>query len=328
MISRSPRRRRFFGSGDAMVLVATIIWSVNVVVVKVALTDSGPLTYSAVRYIIGGLALCGLARWLEGPWPRPRAQDAWLLVAAALLGVLINQASFTLALSITNADNVAMISGTTPLLVAGWVVWRGREHFGPKVWIGLALGFLGLVLVVGAGAGAWSSWLGVLVALANPVSWAMYLLLLPRLLGRYGPVTLAALITMLGALMLLPFGAADALSRHTHVTGEWLGLLAYSALLALVVTGWLYLIGVRRLGPARTAVYVYLQPFLAVVAAGVLIGEAVLPLQLLGGAIMMVGVTWGRPRSRPIASPAPDGTSPVSSRSLDLQTGHATLGHG
>ena len=249
-------------------VAATIIWGVNVVVVKLALTDSGPFTYSAIRYVLGGLALCGLARWLEGPLVRPRGTDAWLIAAAAAAGVLVNQTSFAGALALTNADNIAMISGTTPLLVVGWLVWRNREHFEAKVWGGLGLGLVGVVLVVGAAGGTWSSWLVVPLALAMPLSWAVYLLLLPRLLGRYRPLTLAAWVTAVGAVMLVPFGAVEALNRHPHVTGPWLGLLAYSALAAVALTTWLYLSGVRRLGPARTTVYSYLQPFLTVVAAG------------------------------------------------------------
>jgi drug/metabolite transporter (DMT)-like permease len=168
---------------------------------------------------------------------------------------------------------------------------------------------VGLVLVVGAGAATWSSWLVVLVALGNPLGWAVYLLLLPRLLGRYRPLTLAALVTMVAAVMLVPVGAVEALNRHPDVTGPWLGLLAYSALAAVALTTWLYLPGVRRLGAARTAVYSYLQPFLTVVAAGLLIGEPVLPLQLLGGVIMLVGVAMGRPRPHP--GPVPLGDEPT-----------------
>jgi drug/metabolite transporter (DMT)-like permease len=162
---------------------------------------------------------------------------------------------------------------------------------------------------VGAAGGTWSSWLVVLVALANPLGWAVYLLLLPRLLGRYRPLTLAGLVTMVGAVMLVPFGAVEALNRHPHITGPWLGLLAYSALAAVALTTWLYLPGVRRLGPARTIVYSYLQPFVTVVAAGLLIGEPVLPLQLLGGVIMVVGVVMGRPRPHP--GPVPVGDEPT-----------------
>ncbi|MHB8324862.1 MAG: DMT family transporter [Candidatus Dormibacteria bacterium] len=296
-LARAMRLGRRVGFGDLLIVMATLVWSVNVVAVKVALAGSGPLTYSALRYILGGLALWALARWLEGPLPLPRGRDAGLIALAAASGVLINQASFTWSLALTNADNVAMIAGTTPLLVAGWLVWRGREHFGARVWAGLALGLAGLVLVVGAG--RWSGWLGVLIALWNPLSWAVYLLLLPRLLGRFRPLTLAALVTLLGAGMLIPFGAVEAAAHPLHVTWAWLGLLAYSALGAGAITTWLYLAGVRRLGPARTVVYSYLQPFLTVLAAGLLIGEPVLPLQVLGGAIMLAGVISGRPRARP-----------------------------
>jgi drug/metabolite transporter (DMT)-like permease len=306
VVVRGWRVGRGFGWGDVLVVAATTIWGVNVVVVKLALTDSGPFTYSAIRYALGGLALCGLARWLEGPLVRPRGTDAWLIAAAAAAGVLVNQASFAGTLALTNADNIAMISGTTPLLVVGWLVWRGREHFGAKVWGGLGLGVVGLVLVVGAGAATWSSWLVVLVALGNPLGWAVYLLLLPRLLGRYRPLTLAGLVTVVGAGMLVPFGAVEALNRHPHVTGPWLGLLAYSALAAVALTAWLYLPGVRRLGPARTTVYSYLQPFLTVVAAALLIGEPVLPLQLLGGVTMVIGVVMGRPRPHPGPVPLRD----------------------
>jgi drug/metabolite transporter (DMT)-like permease len=301
--ARARLLRTAFGWGDILVVAATAIWGINVVVVKLALVDCGPFTYIAVRYLVGGVALWGLARWLEGPLVRPRGTDAWLITAAAAAGVLVNQASFAGALALTNPDNIAMISGTTPLLVAGWLVWHGREHFGRTVWGGLGLGLIGLVLVVGAGSAAWSSWLVVVVALGNPISWAAYLLLLPRLLRRFRPLTLAALVTAEGTIMLVPLGTLQAVYHHPHVTLPWLGLLAYSALAAVALTTCLYLRGVRRLGPARTIVYSYLQPFLTVIAAGLLIGEAILPLQLLGGVVMLAGVAVGRPRPRPGRGP-------------------------
>jgi len=294
-----PRR----GRGDLLVVAATVIWSVNVVVVKVALQGSGPLTYSTLRYIVGGLALLLLARFVDGPLRLPPQCDRWLLVALAASGVLVNQSSFTGALVLTSADNVAMIAATTPVLVAIWLAWRSRERFPRLVWAGLSLGLLGLGLVVGAG--HWSGLLGIGIALLNPLSFAVYLILLPRLLGRYRPLTLAALITVLGAVMLVPLGVVQTVASPPHPSLVWLGLLAYSSLGAVALTSWMYLRGLSRLGPARTAVYSYLQPFLAVVAAGLLIGEPLLPLQVLGGVIMLIGVAVGRPRARPTPARAP-----------------------
>ncbi|MHB1640651.1 MAG: EamA family transporter [Candidatus Dormibacteria bacterium] len=104
-LAPAMRLGRRVGFGDHLIVMATLVWSVNVVAVKVALAGSGPLTYSALRYILGGLAVWALARWLEGPLPLPRGRAAGLIALAAASGVLVNQASFTWSLALTNADN-------------------------------------------------------------------------------------------------------------------------------------------------------------------------------------------------------------------------------
>ncbi len=294
---------RGFGWGDLMILLATVTWSVNVVVVKVALGQSGPLTYSAIRFLLGGLGLWALARRVEGPLPRPRGGDLLLVLAAAALGTAINQASFTGALALNSADFVALVQAATPLLVAGWLATVARQRFGLRVWLGLTLGLAGLVLVVHTGGGTRATGLGTVVALVMPTSWAAYVLILPRLLRRYPPLSLSALVTLWGAVMLLPFGGVEAATAPPHISWPWLGLLAFSTLAAVVATTWLFLAALRRLGPVRTSAYTYLQPFVAVLSAALLIGEPVLPLQLLGGAVMLVGVAIGRPRPQRVDRP-------------------------
>ncbi|MGH7643155.1 MAG: DMT family transporter [Candidatus Dormibacteria bacterium] len=294
---------RGFSSGDGLIAIATLLWSVNIVVVKVALSNAGPLTYASLRFLIGGLALWLLARRLEGPRQRPTTKAPWLLAAAAASGVAISQATFTGALALTNVDFVAMVFGSTPLLVSGWLAWRGQVRFGARVWSGLLLGFLGVAIVVVASGGGRTSWLGIAAALGSTLSTAVYVLLLPGLLGRYQPLTLAARITLLGAVMLSPFGVAEAIGHHPHVTWAWAGLLAFSAIAAVAATNWLYLASVRSLGPARAASYSYLEPFLGVLAASLLIREPVIPLQLLGGVIIVVSLTLGWPRALGVAGP-------------------------
>jgi drug/metabolite transporter (DMT)-like permease len=128
--------------------------------------------------------------------------------------------------------------------------------------------------------------------------------MLPVLLRRYRPIWLTAILTMAGGLMLAPFGALEAISHHPHVTAAWIGLLSYSVFGAIALGFVLYTIAVRSLGPARVAAYSYLQPFLSVIAAALLISEPILPLQLLGGVLMLVGVIGGRPRPHKVADAA------------------------
>ncbi|MFZ0994738.1 MAG: DMT family transporter [Candidatus Dormiibacterota bacterium] len=305
--ARVAARRRAFGRGDALILAATILWSVNIVVVKVALANSGPLTYSTLRFLLGGLCLWMLANRVEGPIRWPSRSEWWPIAAAAATGIAVSQAAFTGALSLTNADFVAMFLGATPLLVTAWVAWRSSQRFAVKVWAGLALGLVGVALVVLTAGGGRSSWLGVLLAVGSPVTSAVYLLLLPRLLRGFRPLSLAAIITLAGATMLAPFGLAEGIAHHPHVTWAWLGLLGFSVVGAVVAVNWLYLVSIHSLGPARTASYTYLEPFLTVAAAGILISEPVLPLQILGGVVILIGLAIGTPGPLGIAGPESGG---------------------
>lgn len=105
------------GRGDLLVIAATIIWSFNAVVVKVAFRSSGPLTYSALRYIVVVLALLLLAHLLDGSLRFPQRDDRWLLLALATSRP-DNQPRFTELLAQANAHNIATIAATTPDLVA------------------------------------------------------------------------------------------------------------------------------------------------------------------------------------------------------------------
>ena len=211
-----------------MVLGSTVTSSVNVVVVKVALANSGPLTYGSVRFLLGGVVLCVIARWREGPMPRPRVRDIWLILITAGIGEAISQALFTTTLTFANVDYVAMVQATSPLLIVAWLVWRGREHFGPRVWIGLSLGLAGAAVALTAGGGGRTTWLDVLLPLGLPVTTVVYVLMLPVLLRRYRAIWLTAILTTVGGLMLAPFGMLEAIGHHPHVTAAWLGLLSFS----------------------------------------------------------------------------------------------------
>lgn len=283
------------GWGDGLVLVTYVIWSANVVVTKLAVGPVGPLTFSALRWVLGAGLLAALARWREGPLRWPRGRELAQLTLAAGCGVVINQVSFTWALRLTSADNVSLLAGTAPLGVAGWLAWRRRQRLSTRVWAGLGVGLAGLGLVVLTGAHGRSSVAGDLVGLGLPVSWTAYLLLISPLLSRHPPLALAAMVSLVGSIGLAPLGIVEAVVAPARFDSGVLGLLAFSALAAVTLSGWLYYTGLERLGPTRTSVYGYTQPFLGIVFAAALIGEPIRPLQLVGGVAITLGVLAGRP---------------------------------
>ncbi len=180
--------------GDLMVLGSTVTSSVNVVAVKLALANCGPLTYGSIRFLLGGAALCVIARWREGPMPRPRARDVWMIVITAGIGEAISQALFTTTLTFANVDYVAMVQATSPLLIVAWLAWREREHFGLRVWIGFGLGVAGAALALTAGGGGRTSFLDIALPLGLPVTSVVYVLMLPLLKQIPSPIRNSLLV--------------------------------------------------------------------------------------------------------------------------------------
>jgi len=297
----SRRASSSFPTGDLLALLSISIWSLNVIVVKVAIRDVPPLLYTAARFLAGGVLLAGVLR-LRGRLVRVQRRDLAALAVAGLFGIAANQVAFTLALQHTTAVDVSLILGATPLLVAGWQAWRMRERIGRRAWLGLSAGAGGLAMVVLGGGGSHGALAGDLLALSAAALFTLYLDRLVRLLPRYPALPLSAWVTLLGAAELIPFGAGEGVLDHPHWTPAVFGLAAYSAVLAVAVANAAYYSGIQRLGATRAALYAYLQPFLGAVFAVLILGETLHAVQLAGGVVIVLGVLGGRPRAVPVSS--------------------------
>jgi len=102
------------------------------------------------------------------------------------------------------------------------------------------------------------------------------------------------LMIIVGGTMLFPFSLTQLLSQDWSLPPLAWSAWVYSAIFPLLVTNLLYFRALRRIGAARATLYMYLQPFLAVVFAALLISEQVTALQVAGGIVIVVGVSLGR----------------------------------
>ncbi|TMC49393.1 MAG: DMT family transporter [Chloroflexi bacterium] len=307
-MSRHPRRA---SSSDLLVLSAICVWSVNVIVVKVALDAVDPLVYTAARFLLGGTLLLSVVRLHRSESGRPPLRDLGAMALAGLFGIAANQTAFTVSLRYTTAVDVSLILGATPLVVAAYGALLSSERIGARAWSGMLVGAAGLVLVVGAGGGAHGQIGGDLIALGAPLVWAFYVTRLVDLLPRYQPLVLSGWVTILGALPLLPVAAAQAATAPPRLSWQLLGFFAFSTVMAVGWCNLAFYIGLEHLGATRAAVYGYLQPFLGAVVAFLALGETLRPLQLAGGVVVIAGVVVGRPRPAPVAAlqapvPAPN----------------------
>jgi len=296
----SPRDRRLAEMG---VLLTVAIWSANFVVVKAAIGELGPLTFTAARYVVATVTLFLLVRWRLGP-VRPPARLALALVALGMLGFGGYQVLWSIGLTQITAGDSALIIAVSPVLTVLLAGAVGMDRVTtPKV-AGALIAFAGVAVVVAAGheLSLGASLIGDLLTLGAAVLWAIYTVVGTRMLRQVDPLQATAWAVLGGTLFLLPFGLFNVMTSPPAVVSlPAVVALLYSGALAAAVANVLVFNAIRLIGPARVTVSQFLVPAGAVVLGAIFLAEPVGVAQVVGGAIIVLGVWLTR---RPSILPA------------------------
>ncbi len=277
-----------------MLVIANLLWGVNYAVSKFAFSAWNPLAFSVTRFLLAGTAFSLLVRRREGASRVARA-DLPRLFACAAMGITANQIFFTGATDHTTAGNVVLIMTAAPALAAFFAMVAGHEHVHARHWLSLAVAVGGVTLVVFGGTDeSGASLTGDVLAVGAAATWAAYSVMLRPLFSRYSASRISAFVIIWGGVMLVPFSASEVATQDWGALGPksmaaWL----YSAIFALVITNLLYFRGLRSIGAARATLYMYLQPFVGVIAAALILGESLSLPQAIGGLVILAGVSLG-----------------------------------
>ena len=107
-----------------------------------------PFTILFLRFALAALLMAAAALPLRSAWPRSRRQAAHLAVVGILLQTVYLGGCYAAMAAGLPAGITALIVGLQPILIATVVGPLLGERVGPKHWLGLALGFVGVALVL------------------------------------------------------------------------------------------------------------------------------------------------------------------------------------
>lgn len=276
--------------------VTVLVWSAIAPFTKYALADFPPLAFMALRMSIAGLAvfLFMAARQRSVVIERADAPK-FLLAGIVLFGC--STVLFTEGLARTTVAHMIIIASTGPLIGA---VWRGlahRELPDRRSLLAMAIGFMGVLIVVGdASSAEGASVIGDLMGLASATLWVGMTIYPQPLVKKYGALRSTGWIILASLLLIVPLS----LPSWGTVADDIPSGLAWSALLyaamGTLVGNTLWQSAVQQIGPARTLIYLYLQPFLALLIAAIVLGDRLTPLQAIGGLLAIGGVMLVRKR--------------------------------
>jgi drug/metabolite transporter (DMT)-like permease len=277
------------------VTTTTIIWGSTFITIKLVLTEVPPFTLALLRFAIASLILLP-AIHLNPAWRVNKRSIHWARMAAmGFSGVCLYFIAENLGMVYTTASNGSLVTAGAPAVTAIFAVIFLKERLGWVRSLGIAVSILGVAVIVLAGGEADSRspdpLLGNLLICGANVCWAAYTIWGKRMNSLFPDIVVTAYTIALGTVFLLPFAGYEWLT-----TG--LGSISFQSWLIVVFLGtaasagayvfWNY--ALTHLEASVTSTFLNLVPVVSLLLAAGLLGERILPIQIVGGVLVMGGV--------------------------------------
>ena len=274
----------------AMPVVFVLIWSTGFIVARYGMPHSPPFTFLLFRYAFSVLLFVPWVIWARVGWPQGRAQWGHLAVTGVLMHAGYLGGVWAAVKVGMGSGLSALIVGVQPVLTAIWLSSQGG-HVTRRHWQGLALGFLGLAMVVsrklegGIEVTPWSL-ARALMALASITTGTLY----QKRFVQACDVRSANTVQLMAALVVtLPIAALE--TETVQWNAQMMGAMAWSVVgLTLGGSSLLYVL-IQRGAAATVTSLMYLVPPTTAVIAWFLFDEAITLVTLAGIAVTAVGVS-------------------------------------
>jgi drug/metabolite transporter (DMT)-like permease len=272
--------------GTLLVILSAASFGTMAVLAPVAYrAGTNPITLLFMRFAIAGsvMAVVMGARGVV----LPRGKHLLSLVLMGGLVYVTQSLVYFTALTIASPSLVALLLYLYPVLVATLAAVLLKEPITKPKLIALALALLGMVLTIGPeGRGGY---LGVLLALSAALIYSIYIIAGDRVLKQVSPIAATTVIMMAAGVVYGGIVAIQGFKSPSAPVG-WVAIAA-TALFSIIAIG-AFMAGIKRVGSTNAAVLSTVEPVVVVLLAALLLGEAVEPLRLVGGLLILLTVAF------------------------------------
>ena len=291
---------------DALTLLAVVLtllaWASAFVAIRAVGEDLSPGALALGRLLVGSAVLAVLL--VGRGWVRPDRREWVLLGVCGVAWFGVYNVALNAAEQHLDAGTTAMLINLGPILIAVLAGWLLGEGFPRWLLVGIAVAFVGVLLIGAATRRSDADVIGVVFCLVAAAAYAVGVVAQKPVLRRLPARQVTFLACGIGAACCLPW--AGALSAE--LTAASLGSVAGMVYLGVVPTAlafsmWAYVLA--RTDAGALSVTTYLVPPLVIGLGWLLLGEVPPALAVAGGAVCLLGVGLSRRRApvRPSATP-------------------------
>ena len=270
--------------------IFVLLWATGFLVAKLGVPYAQPLTILAMRFVLAAIMMAGVAFIMRAPWPRSWRRIGHIAVIGILLHAVYLGGCYVAIYTGMPAGMAALIAGFQPILTATMAGPTLGERTRPLQWLGIAIGFVGLMMVL---------WERIVIDLSHP---AALLFAILSLLGitsatiyqkRFCPgfdlrsgtaiQYLAASVVTVPLAFFLGIGPIDWAPTFIFALA-WLVIVLSGVSIALLT--WM----ISRGAASKVASLFYLTPPIAAIGSYFWFDETLSPLALAGMAVIVFGL--------------------------------------
>lgn len=292
------KEHKKLGTTDIMMLLAVLLWAVNLSFIKVALREFTPLGFNGIRLPLAAVVLVIICSVSREKYAIPKS-DLWKLALLGLSGNTICQFIFIQGIEKTTASNTAIIIGMSPVFIALLSGLFKHEKIRAALLLGIGVSFVGFFLVITSRSGAvqFSRELikGDLLVFTGNIFWIFYTVFSQPLLKRVSPLQLSTATMVFGAFFFIPFSIKEVfVIPYGDISFQAWACLIYSGVFSIGICYVIWYASVRRVGNSRTAIYDNLLPVFSVFFAYIFLNERITLVQAGGALIIFLGIYFAR----------------------------------
>lgn len=295
-----------------------LIWGTTYLAIKVALETIPPFTMGGLRYLAGGAILALIIRARGVRLPAVRDWPPFAVIGFLMLG--FGNGGVTYAEQFVPSGLAAVLIATTPFWMTSVEALVGKgERLGLRKFVGLAVGFTGILVLVwpdlvASASGGSKYGAGVLALQLACLGWALGSSYAKRHSQETDVLAAASMQMLFGGAWLLLAGAIAGELPRLHFNPTTSAALLYLVLAGSVAGYAAYAYALKHLPVSTVSMYAYINPVIAVALGTILLGEPFHARMLVAAAIIAAGIAIVRmrgndrtTRSTPIATePAPE----------------------
>lgn len=294
-MSRVSTASRIVSTRTAYLLLASVIviWGANWPVMKVGLQWMPPLTFAAVRLVLGAVTMFGVNAAM-GQLALPDRSDLPVVLGVGLMQMGGFLALVIIGLQYVPAGRSAILAYTTSL----WVVPMASLFLGERLvglrLVGFVLGISGVAVLFNPLGFDWSDpdvIFGNALLLMAALLWAILIVTVRGRTMRGSPLSLAPWQFSIGALALVPLAFIVEWGRPIDWSAALVAILVYNGPVATAFGFWATISFTRALPAITTSLATLGVPVFGMVLAAAALGETLTPTNLLGLALILTGLT-------------------------------------